>query len=178
MADADPYRWVHQDARLDAFCFTAAVGVDRDQVLRAFRGDPDTESRSTFHDAFNGYPGPSYILVDAVPGGLLVAENNGWQGVQEDVSCAASRGGKVAAYYRNVNAVMSFVHAVDGALIAWFDPLLEVVPPELSTQASGLPFADATESASFALLERLTGVRLDSNWLELPHSRFDVPSPF
>ena len=75
---------------------------------------------------------------------------------------------------------MSFVHAVDGAVVASFDPLLDDVPDVLAADAAGLDFAgDIVVCASFALLERLTGIRVEQRWLlDEPHLRVDVPSPY
>ena len=118
------------------------------------------------------------MLVDEVPGGVLAVENNGWWGVDADVVDAASRGATLASYYKNVNAVMTFVRAEDGMLLTMFDPLLDDVPAELSKAAEGLPFGvEHAQSSAFALLERLTGIGLDESWLLARHSRFDVPSP-
>jgi hypothetical protein len=177
-AGAAEYSWLQNDPRLDAFCVTAVTDRAREEVLAAFGADPGTETSSTFEEAFNGMPSPSYVVLGEVPGGILVAENNGWRGTLDEVITAVSRGTTAASYYRNVNAVMAFFHAVDGAVASTFDPLLDEVPAELSELASELDFATATEASAFALLERLTGIRLTEEWLEATHSRFDVPSGF
>ena len=178
MVGADAYEWAQNDPRLDAFCVTAVAGARREQVLDAFRVDRSTETPATFEEAFNGFPAPTYVLVDKVPGGVLAMENNGWWGVDADVVASASRAASLASYYKNVNAVMTFVHAENGVLLAMFDPLLDDVPSALAQRAEGLPFGVGHAQASaFALLERLTGIRLDESWLAARHSRFDVPSP-
>jgi uncharacterized protein DUF6461 len=174
----DDYRWAQWNPRLDAYCVTAVAGGSRQDVLSAFEAERGSETLATFEEAFNDFPETSYVLVDEVPGGALAVENNGWQGVQEEVVTALSRGATVAAFYRNVNAVMTFVHAMGGRVLTSFDPLLDEVPSELAHDTDGLPFgAEHAEPSSLALLERLTGIRLDEDWLASPHSRFDVPSP-
>lgn len=171
------YRWVQNDARLDAYCVTAVADGTREQVLSAFRAEPATETHTTFTDAFNGFPSPTYVLVGEVPGGVLAVEHNGWWGVRDEVAAAVSRGTTVASFYRNVNAVMAFLYAVDGQVVAMFDPLLEEVPPVLVERAVDLPFGvEQTEASAFALLERLTGIRFDEDWLTAPRARYDVPS--
>ena len=172
------YRWLQNDPRLDAFCVTAVADGGRDRVLAAFGADPATETSTTFRESFNDFPSTSYILVGEVPGGILVAEHNGWRGTLEDVVTVVSRGTTAASFYRNVNAVMAFFHAVEGEVRSMFDPLLEGVPDELSEQAEGLDFETATEASAFALLERLTGIRFSQEWLEATHTRFDVPSAY
>jgi hypothetical protein len=180
MTGTDPYRWVETDSRMDAYCVTAVSGVALDDVVRRFAGDASTAVEATFEESFNGAPAQNYVLVGEVPGGVLVAENNGWRGADQEVAARASRGGRLASFYRSVNADMSFVHAVDGSVVVWFDPLLENVPVALAEAASGLPFdGDVVEAASFALLERLTGIRVERAWLlDQRHLRVDVPSPY
>ena len=180
MTGADQYRWVESDRRMDAYCVTAVSDVALDDVVRRFEGDAGTAAEATFAESFNGAPEQSYVLVGEVPGGVLVAENNGWWGADQELAARVSRDGRLAAYYRSVNADMTFVHAVDGTIVAWFDPLLEDVPGVLAEAAIGLPFDDDhVEAASFALLERLTGIRVEQTWLlDEPHLRVDVPSPY
>jgi peptide-methionine (R)-S-oxide reductase len=36
---------------------------------------------------------------------------------------------------------------------------------------------ELSEASAFALLERLTGIRLEEEWLAMVHSRFDLPPP-
>jgi hypothetical protein len=153
------------------------TGLDLEQVAGRFAAQPDSKTFATFGESFNGYPAPTYVLLGAVPGGVLALENNGWHGTEPAVLEALSRSTRAAAFYRSVNADMSLLHAVDGSVVASFDPLLDDVPAEVAPLAGGLDFDAHPEASSFALLTRLTGVRLEPDWLEDPHSRFDVPSP-
>jgi hypothetical protein len=72
--------------------------------------------------------------------------------------------------FSNVNAVMSFQWAVNGAVVRWFDPLLyenAALAGELPPEEQGLPFGtDHAFSSAFACAERLTGVRLTQAFLE------------
>jgi Family of unknown function (DUF6461) len=174
----DDYRWAQNNPRLDAYCVTAVAGGTRETVLAGFGAELATETPATFEEAFNGFPSPTYVLLDVVSGGVLAVENNGWRGVEDGVASELSRGAAVAAFYRNVNAVMTFVHVVDGIVLATFDPLLDDVPSELATEGEGLPFGvDNAQASAFALLERLTGIRLEAEWLGAAHSRFDIRPP-
>jgi hypothetical protein len=59
-----------------------------------------------------------------------------------------------------------------------FEPVLAPVSWARSVAASGLGFAvESVEACSLALVERLTGIRLERDWLDEPHRRFEVPSP-
>jgi hypothetical protein len=130
----------------------------------------------TFEDAFNPYPDAQNLLFDEVGDGVLLAENNGWEGCRPEVAEAVSPGGKLASVYWSVNADMSFLYAVDGVVVTWFDPLL-VEQPWAGTQpraldelCSDLEFGvGAPRAASFVLLERLTGVRPEHGWIDLEH---------
>jgi hypothetical protein len=179
VTSAAEYAWV-ADERMDGFCVTAVTGVPLEEVVRRFGGDPATSMQATFAEAFNGVPGPTSILAGEVGDGVVVAENNGWQGVSDDVVARVARGGRLASYYRNVNAVMAFVHAVDGVVVAFFDPLLDGVPAALADAAAGLDFeGERVEPACFALLERLTGIQIDRAWLlDESHLVVGVPSPY
>jgi len=168
---------VDLDERISAICVSVVSGVGLDEVILRFGGDVTTSTRTTFADAFNSHPGPTYVLAAESAAGVVVAENNGWWGVRlaERVSC----GGTLAAYSSSGNADMTYVHAVDGTVVATFDPLLDEVTSALAAAAVGLDFDDESVGApSFALLARFTGVRIEQHWLlDEPHLRVVVPSP-
>jgi hypothetical protein len=170
------FGWAERDSRLDAFCFTAVTGVPLDAVLERFDVDLGTSARSTFVESFNPYPDRAYVVADEVDGGVIVGENNGWWGVDEDTLARVSVGGCAAALYRSVNADMTLAYAEDGAPVASFDPLLDPVPEPIAADAHGLLFEEEVTAASLALLSRLTGVRLEPVWLDDPHPRFEVPA--
>jgi hypothetical protein len=106
-------------------------------------------------------------LVWAVPVGdwTLAVEEIGWQGSNPAVAAALSVGTKVVSYYWSVNADMTFTVAEDGAIVRQFDPLLEYDEDGVARRGmplpeeGGLPFGlNGARQASFALMERLTGV--------------------
>ena len=182
MSDAARYTWVEEDDRLSAACFTAVTGVAGAEAVRRFGADPGTARTATFAGSFNELTGSTPLVYDELDGGVLVTENNGWQGSRTDVLEAVSRGGTAASVYWSVNADMSFLYAVDGVVVAWFDPLLVEHPwsgsdPEsVRRQTANLPFGlDGPRSSSLALVERLTGIHLERRWLERPHRCVDVP---
>lgn len=176
-ASADAPLWAERDPRLDAFCVTAVEGVRLGDVVLRFDGEPASEERATVGESFNGYPDPTYIVVDEVPGGVLVFESNGWRGVQQGVPERVSRGGRCVCLYRSVNADMTFVLAENGRLLASFDPLLEPVPEQLAGPAAGFDFEGYPTSSSLGLLARISGITLDETWLDGAHRRYRVPSP-
>lgn len=185
VSDADAFAWIDEDELFDAYCLTAVVGLSIDEVVSRFGGDVSSASPSTFSGAFSGFPDPAYLLADALEGGVLAAENNGWQGVDEAVAARVSRGALVAALYSSVNADMRFVFAENGVVKTVFDPLLPEVdwegsdPHALDAVVDGLLFGEASPGAAgLALAERLTGLRVSRTWFDETHSRFDMPSPY
>jgi Family of unknown function (DUF6461) len=185
VSEARDFAWIDVDELFDAYCVAAVVGAGVDEVVRSYGGDLPSTAHATFAEAFSAYPGPTYLLVDDVDRGVLAAENNGWQGVDDGVASRLSEGGRVTSLYSSVNADMRFVYAEDGVVTTAFDPLMPEVewegsdPRALDSSVGDLPFGEeAPGAASLALVERLTGIRVERSWFDEPHRRFDLPSPY
>ena len=171
------YGWVEP---LEAYCFTAIVGLHADEVIRRLGADPATTALRTFEECFWAAYGPQWAQVGPVDAGVLVAEHNGWRA--EEAIETLSVGARVACFFRNVRAVMHFIYAVDGAVLAEFDPLLEARPASgrdpwaLERALTGLPFGlFAAEPSAMSLLERTTGVRVSRAWLNRPQRAVQLP---
>jgi hypothetical protein len=150
--------------KLEAYCFTAVVGVAPDEAIRRLGGDPATMDRRTFDECFWPAVGPQWVQVGRVGAGVLVAEHNGWRA--EEAVEELSVGARLACFVRDVNAVMRFLYAVDGAVLAEFDPLVDGAPAALGPALDGLPFGlFAAETSALALIDRLTGVVVTPDWL-------------
>lgn len=163
------YAWVD---RLDAYCFSVFHGVDEDAVIQRLGGDPASSTMRTFDECFWSPESPQWVQVGTVDkGAVLVAEHNGWRGSDDDM-LTVCRGAHMTSFFRNVHAVMWFGYAADGALLAGFDPLLEKRPAAgadprcLDTMLTGLKFGlDAAEPNAMTLMERVTGVKISTRWL-------------
>jgi hypothetical protein len=73
---------------------------------------------------------------------------------------------------------MHFVYAVDGAIIADFDPLMDrdARCPAIAPALDGLQFGlFGAESSALSLLARLTGVQVASAWLAARHPAVALP---
>ena len=167
------YGWVEA---LEAYCFTAIVGLDADEAVRRLGGDPAATERRTFDECFWTAAGPQWAQIGSVDSGLIVAEHNGWRA--EEAVVELSAGARLACFFRNVSAVMRFIYAVDRVVLADFDPMLDGrpaagLPPSALT---GLPFGlFAAEPDAMTLLERVTGVRVTRRWLRLPQRAVLLP---
>jgi hypothetical protein len=169
-----PYRWVES---LEAYCFTGVVGLDRDEIVRRLGGDPIRWRARTFEECFWAADGPQWAQVEAVDGGVLVAEHNGWRA--EEAVEGLSRGARVACFFRNVQAITHFVYAVDGLVVADFDPLLQrgpIAQQGLGSAGEGLEFGlFGAEESALSLIERLTGVTVRRSWLDTPQRAVALP---
>jgi hypothetical protein len=171
------YEWAES---LEAFCFTAVVGLDPGETARRLDGDLAAGQPRTFDECFWAADGPQWAQIGTVEGGVLVAENNGWRA--EECIERLSKDVRVACFFRNVQAVMHFVYAVDGTVVAEFDPLVEKWPSGGADPSAIAPVMDglafglfAAEASALALLERLTGVRVQESWLNAPQLAVALP---
>jgi hypothetical protein len=97
----------------------------------------------------------------------LVIEPNGYLSSIPAVLADLSRGGRALSVFWNVNALMSVCYAVDGDVRRSFDALLLDGEGEPLPEESGLPFGHPGKprTAMLALVERITGVAVDRDWL-------------
>jgi hypothetical protein len=144
-------------AGLEKLCFEAASFDRRDQRLAI---------------------GTTAVAGDGGPWTLGV-EWNGFIGVTDELMRPASVGTRIVSHFRNVNAVDYFHWYEEGEVRVRFEPLFAYARfgPEADAIAgqmreSGFDLSDAEDrgydlptEASFALAERLTGVRLTAETL-------------
>ena len=120
------------------------------------------------------------VQVDELDGWTALIEPFGWAGTDGDVLARLSEGGRAVNVAWNVNSVMHAGWADDGRIVASFDPLLDDRVADRTPVEAALPFGDpdGAQRAAFVLMERLTGVRIERDWL-LDRSRptFEIPVP-
>jgi hypothetical protein len=159
----DSYAWLNdEDATIlaQAGCVTLVTGATARHVLKAFGAR--TDRTHTASEAFLLDGQPAACVVD-VPGGVVAVEFNGYQGSRAEVLGPASRRGKAASIFWNVNYVVQFTCARRGRTLAMTDLSLPVDADELPRSLR--PMLSLTESddadlvaVGMAMVDRFTGL--------------------
>ena len=176
-ASADPYVWAEEWQGL-GYCLLVVDRPDEADVLGRLIRRPATAAMTPSeaaawieHESLDA--SAPYVTVAAaarVGSWTVVVEGNGFEattpGTPERLTDAGHRAGVI---YRSVNADMQFIWARDGRIVRSFDPLLYDLPGlgDVLPEEDGLPFGPGSPTASsFALLERLTALRLTQELLD------------
>jgi hypothetical protein len=196
------YEWIHECAG-DLGAFTVAVieGCSESEVIRGYGGDPDHPiGAMTFEaaepDLYGSLPPPlenCFVGVPADEAELLLRtltheryvvalENNGFAGVQAALARKLSRdGGRFFGVFRNVNAVTRIVQAIDGNVVADFEPMFS---PK-SADEYGYPAwrtdkmfeVESLETDMLEAMTQQTGLVLRREWFEQELPTYRIPMP-
>ncbi|HSV64508.1 MAG TPA: DUF6461 domain-containing protein [Mycobacteriales bacterium] len=176
------YAWADEAHDL-AWTLAVVEGLDPAGVVAAYGGDPARSVGSiTFEQEqvpvgeFGKY---HYLQVLARERHVLAIENNGWAGKSVEVAKGASRDrGRFFSVYWSLNANYTLTQAIDGRIVAHFDPLTvqHPAPPGEIYPAwiTDVVFTDdSLHAVLLALLEEQTGLAFAREWLtaELPAYR-------
>ncbi|WP_086838788.1 DUF6461 domain-containing protein [Amycolatopsis kentuckyensis] len=152
------YRWIGRSRLTVAATVTVVTGLPAEEVIRAFGADPARpEPPEEWREA---YADPWVEVLD-LDGVVVAIEENGYYGSRAPVLTAASRAGRAASMFWNVNAVTRLSFARGGEVLASFEPGLSEPSPDAEVIAAlaGLDlqdFRDRTEKGLVAV-ERFTG---------------------
>jgi hypothetical protein len=176
------YAWID---RVDALTLTLIQGAGLREVGEALGFDWSSERLVTFDDAFEdldpeGWDYP--VQVGELDGWTVVVEPNGFLLADEEKLAALSSDGAAVSAFRNINAQSRFILARRGGIVRSFDPVIPDYEPdgEPLPEESGLSFgADGDPTpASLVLLERVTGVPIEEDWLlDRPRRTWLAPEP-
>jgi hypothetical protein len=184
---ATDYLWFEESCRIsEAYCLTLVEGlgaaealerIDAKQVGRAAGLEEFVDSSQYEFDTLTFSIGAT-----EVGDWTMLVEKNGYLGVTEKVIEPLSTGTQVVSHFCNVNALDRFCWMVDGDLRLYFEPLFPDVrsgsDPDGQIDAmlaAGFDLSDSDDenhdyilhtAATFALAERLTGVRVTAELLE------------
>jgi Family of unknown function (DUF6461) len=176
--------------------WTASVIEDRSEaeVIRAYGGDPDhsigtmpfaavmdIQLRENFHDVGIDGPAPptqrrengTYLYIQTIAHDryVVVLENNGFIGTDANLARHLSQhGGRFFSVFWNVNAVTRIVQAIDGKLIADFEPLFQHssgygIP---TWRTDGMFPMGRVQSGMVEAMTQQTGLVFEREWLDKP----------
>jgi len=181
----EQYSWIEH---LDVVMTAAVIeGSTEQEVVSVYGGDPSRSTMMTFSEAEDAGSEKfgEYFFCQIFPHGpdVVALENNGWSGsVPEIARRASASGGRFFSVFWNANSVFRIVQAVDGQVVAWFDPMhggeragpADLIPEwinGLSLQAGHL------RATSLALIELQTGLAFDQRLLNTRLPTYRIPDP-
>ena len=187
--DLQRLAWVE---RLDPMCLTLIEGIDEDEVIRRFRGDP----AETFALAVPGYwdlqpqdfqPLQFIVGVGTVGGVVFAVEENGYTGNLPVVLRSLSARGRCFCVYTHVNAADNIAYAVGGELVVDEEPWGEPVPLRTGDTrwdpawVRGLTDVEREVwlrgARLFLAAERAMDVRIERAWFTEPIRSARIPDP-
>ncbi|MCG8916909.1 DUF6461 domain-containing protein [Actinokineospora sp. PR83] len=179
------YGWADEDADL-AWTVAVTTGRSVDDVISAYGGDVGQEPVllpfAQAHVSPDELGARSLVQVREVSGHVVTIENNGWVGKRPAVAEHASEGGgRFISVFWNLNANHTVVQAVDGKLVACFDPLTVQHPAPVGETypdwITDVVFTgESLHAILLAIVERQTGVAFDPAWLTDPSWTYRVPA--
>jgi hypothetical protein len=180
----DVYGWAESgDPRLEAISI-ALVQPDDEQALAALTPRERLPGTMTVAQALDAQGrledfawGSVLAQTDSLDGWAALIEPNGWAASLPDAIARLSTWGEAVNAFWNVNAVMSFALARGGVVVRHFDPLLYDEDEGRLPDETELRWGtDRPRASALALMERLTGARIERDWLlERSRPTFVVP---
>ncbi|MFB9688752.1 DUF6461 domain-containing protein [Amycolatopsis plumensis] len=152
------YRWIGRSRLTVAATVTVATGLPAAEVVRAFGADPARPE--PLDELREAYADPWLAVLD-LDGVVVAIEENGYFGSHASVLTAASRAGRAASMFWNVNAVKRLSLARGGEVLTSFEPGLSrpSADEDVAAALAGLDlenYRDSTEKGLVAV-ERFTG---------------------
>jgi Family of unknown function (DUF6461) len=169
MPDTARFAWAEE---IEALNLTLVHGLDVDGIsavltLRSLRERPTTfeEAWTELNTDDEGW----FVQLDTLDGWTAIIEDNGYYGSLDEYLGPLSAGGSAVTLFWNVNGVTRFSQALSGEVSRTFDPSgIDWEAGEPLPEEADLDFED--EEADFLglgllLMERLTGVTIDGDWV-------------
>jgi hypothetical protein len=139
--------------------------VDALAIQGSFYADGTDAQRAVFQiDRLPGDHGDWWATVE--PNGYRMSFASNLQTI------AAGLG---VAFFWNVNAVMRLLKVEHRAVVAEFDPLLDI--DQVPDQGQDLPFETMPHSSSMTLLHRWTGVKITQQWFDGSKATLIIDAP-
>ncbi len=167
------YGWAeNEDPLVEAVSITLVQPADG-SALAALRPRREITAQLTVGQAL----AEAFALEDFAWGSVLaqsdrlgdwdvIIEPCGWAASVPETLARLSAGGSAINVFWNVNAVITFSLARAGALVRTFDALLYDEAADALPEEQGLRWGvDAPRASALAVMERLTGVPVEREWL-------------
>lgn len=179
------YEWVDKEYDL-VWTVGVVEGRTEADVVRAYGGDPGQPAEAKVfeeawvpQDDFGDYFHVQTITHDRY---VVALEPNGWVGSIPGIARRASAGGKFFSIFWNINGVYKVVQAMNGQVVACFDPMSVDGPPEPGEVRP--PWIegrrieqDHIRSTCLSLIEERTGLVFDRAWLEIALPVYRLAAP-
>ena len=173
---ASDYAWVEAADQLLSALTITLVQPDDGTALRVLRPKSQYPAPMTFEEALDAafaLPAWAYkevvVQLDSIGGWTALIEPAGWATADPDKLAQLSANGTAVSVFWNVNAHMLFGLARAGSPVRFFDPLLYSADADALPEESEFEWGVGHPQASaLGLLERLTGVRVERDWLVGP----------
>ena len=167
------YAWSEaDDPRLDAMSITLVQPADGSaiRVLGPRREFPHPLTVAQALDETLGLDdfawGSVVAQVDRLGDWDAIIEPNGWAASMPETLAQLSAAGVAVNVFWNVEAVVTFGLARAGALVREFNGLLYNDGREPLPEEDGLAWGvEAPRASCFAVMERVTGITLERDWL-------------
>lgn len=177
------YAWADRDYQQLFAISIAMVRPDDGTAIEALRPRRRLPTHLTVSDALDETLrvtdfawGSVLAQTDSLGQWCIVIEPNGWATSLPETVSRLSAGGVAVNVFWNVSAVMSFSFARLGTLVRTFDPLLYDDHLALAEEHGIVWGAAAPRAGALALMERLTGERIDRAWLlDRARPTYEVP---
>lgn len=179
------YEWVDKEYDL-VWTVGVVEGRTEADVVRAYGGNPSQPAEPrVFEEAWvpQEHFGDYFHIQTLTHVRYVVAiEPNGWIGSIPEIARRASTGGRFLSVFWNINGNYKIVQAIDGQVVACFNPMSidglpergELRPPWIEGRRIGLHHLRST---CLALVEEQTGLAFDRKWLDIKLPVYRAPAP-
>jgi uncharacterized protein DUF6461 len=181
----------HWTKKIEAWTVAVTEGRTPEEVLRIYGGSPERsmgeftaaelDARQRLQDDHRDF----YLRILCVGDRVVALENNGYSGAFPEIArrCSAD-GGRFFSVYWSIAGAGTVTQAVDGAIVANFEPIFPIEPEEQEWErrpewAIG-PEVDVelARQTCLAQLEQQTGVAVLESWLRGRHPTYPIPAPY
>lgn len=175
------YGWI---TNLDVVLTLSVVsGRTVDEIVSIYGGKPaEPELMTTVEaeDAQLDDEGHAYVQAFEHKSTAILLENNSWTGTVPEIARRASSGeAHFISVHWNVNGAFQVVEAIDGKIMAFFDPMRVGENDPGEVQPAWLDDVEFQpghhRAACLALVERQSGIVFEQEWLVKKLPTFRIP---